>query len=150
MQHHLAEFNVARLHEPLDAPASADFVAALDAVNLLAESSPGFVWRLQDDSGASSSYVVAYDDPLMIINLSVWQSLESLRHFVYQSGHRAYLRRRREWFEPSTGPSLVCWWLPAGQRPTVAEAMARLQRLGTEGPGGHGFGFAEAMPPPHG
>ena len=147
---HLAELNIARLHQPLDAPDNAEFVAALDAVNMIAERTPGFVWRLQDEDGASSSYVTAYDDPLLIINLTVWQDIESLRHFTYRSGHGAYLRRRREWFEAPTAPHMVCWWVPAGEAPTVADATRRLELLRATGPSADGFLFNDPLPAPSG
>ena len=146
--YHFAELNVARLHRPLDGPENAEFVAALDAVNLIAERTPGFVWRLQDEDGASSSYVTAYDDPLEIVNLTVWSDIESLRHFTYRSGHGAYLRRRREWFEAPSQPHMVCWWVPAGDVPTVADATRRLDVLRTDGPTCNGFLFTDPFPAP--
>ena len=147
---HFAELNIARLHRPLDEPDNAEFVAALDAVNLIAERTPGFVWRLQDDDGASSSYVTAYDDPLLIINLTVWEDIQSLRHFTYRSGHGAYLRRRREWFEAPTEPHMVCWWIPAGEVPTAADATRRLELLRVSGPSADGFLFTDPLPEPDG
>jgi hypothetical protein len=126
---HLAELNVAQLRRPLDHPDTAEFVAALDHVNGLAEGAPGFVWRLTDESGLSSSYVRASEDPLEIINLSVWETIEQLHDFVFKTGHTEYLRRRREWFQRLDEAFLVCWWVPAGYVPTVEEAIERLARL---------------------
>ncbi len=96
VDYHLAELNIARLRRPLDAVETAEFIAALDPVNALAEATPGFVWRLTDDDGQSSSYVTvaAIDDPLVIVNYSLWRDYESFKHFVYKSGHASYLRRR--------------------------------------------------------
>ena len=148
MQWHLAQFNVARLHQPLDHPGTAEFVAALGSINDVAESSPGFVWRLQDDEGQSSSYVVVYDDPLMIINFSVWETVEDLTQFVYKSAHTAYLRRRREWFSKSDEAYLVCWWVPAGTIPSVEEAVVRLERLRRDGSGDDVFTLRDARPAP--
>ena len=148
MDHHLAQFNIARLHQPLDHPDTASFVAVLDEVNKLAESSPGFVWRLQDEEGRSSSYVPAYEDPLLVVNLSVWEDAESLRRFTYRSGHTPFFRRRRQWFEPHAGPYLVCWWLPAGELPTVEDAVRRLELLRTSGPGPDAFTLAAPLPAP--
>jgi hypothetical protein len=145
---HLAQFNIARLHQPLDHPDTASFVAALDVVNALAESSPGYVWRLQDDSGQSSSYVRAYDDPLVIINLSVWRTPEDLRAFVFHTAHTDFLRRRREWFERMDQASLVCWWIPAGTTPTPDEAVERLELLRRDGPGPEAFPLREPLPAP--
>jgi hypothetical protein len=137
---HLAVLNVARLHHPLDAVENREFVAALDPINTLAEVSPGFVWRLTDEGGQSSSYVVVYDDPLMILNLSVWESREHLRHYVYRSGHNSYLRRRREWFAPADDRiDIACWWTPVGEHPTAAEAVERLDHLRATGPSDRAF-----------
>jgi hypothetical protein len=146
---HFAQYNIARLHQPLDHPATADFVAGLDEVNVLAESSPGFVWRLTDDStGLSSSYVRAYDDPLTIINLTVWETPDQLQDFVYRSAHTGFLRRRREWFAKLDDAYLVCWWIPAGQVPTVEEAVERLERLRQEGVSDEAFTLRDIRPAP--
>ena len=110
----------------------ADFVDNLDQINGLGDASPGFVWRLQDEFGAATT-IRAFDDPLMIVNLTVWESIEALRAFAYRSDHVEFLRRRREWFEPLDGPSLVLWWVPAGHRPTIDEARDRLDRLAPTG-----------------
>jgi heme-degrading monooxygenase HmoA len=148
VSYHLAQFNVARLHQPLDHPDTAEFVAALDGVNKLAESSPGFVWRLQDDEGRSSSYVAVYEDPLLVVNLSVWEDAESLRSFTYRSDHTPFFRRRRKWFEAHAEPYLVCWWLPAGDLPTVEDAVRRLDLLRASGPGPEAFTLAAPLSPP--
>jgi hypothetical protein len=143
---HLAQFNVARLHQPLDHPDTADFVAALGQINEVAETSPGFVWRLTDESGQSSSYVVVYDDPLMIINFSVWETPEALADFVYHSAHTPFLRRRREWFRRMTEAYLVCWWVPAGEIPTVDDALARLDKLRADGVSDDAFTLRDVRP----
>jgi heme-degrading monooxygenase HmoA len=145
---HFAEYNIARLHHPLDHPASAEFVANLDHVNAIAEASPGFVWRLTDESGLSSSYVRAYDDPLTIINMSVWESPELFQEFVYRSDHTAFLRRRREWFEKPSEAYFVCWWIPVGQVPSVEEAVGRLDRLRRDGASDDAFTLRELRPAP--
>ena len=146
----LAEFNVARLRRPLDDAENAEFVAALDPVNAIAESSPGFVWRLVDDDGGSSSYVrvPGIDDPLLIVNMSVWTDVESLRHYVTRSGHAAYLRRRREWFERPDGPVVVCWWMPAGELPSPADGQRRLEHLRDHGPSAEGWHLHDPFPRP--
>lgn len=146
MEHHLAEFNIARLVAPLDAPENAEFTSVLEAVNLIAEVSPGFVWRLTSDDDRSASYVQVYDDPLLIVNFSVWTDLESLRHFTYRSGHGAYFRRRKEWFEDGSS-RMVCWWVPAGAIPTVDDAVERLTLLDADGPSADAFTFATPFAP---
>lgn len=145
--HHLAEYNIARLHRPLDAVENAEFASVLEAVNQIAEVSPGFVWRLKGDDERSASYVEVYDDPLLIVNYSVWTDLESLRHFTYRSGHSAYLRRRREWFQEGAS-RIVCWWIPAGEIPTIADALERLAHLEANGPSPFAFTFSTAVDPP--
>ena len=147
---HLAELNVGRLHEPLEHPATAEFVDALPAINELAEASAGFVWRLEDEeTGLSSSYVRADGDPLLIVNLSVWETPEQLHDFVYRTAHTPYLRRRREWFR-RMDTFLVCWWVPAGHRPSVEEAMARLATLDRDGPSDDAFTLRDIRPMPTG
>jgi len=145
---HLAELNVGRLHQPLDHPDTAEFTAALDEINALADASPGFVWRLKDEeTGLSSSFVQASDDPLFIVNLSVWETPEQLHHFVYRTAHTPFLRRRREWFQ-KVDVFLVCWWVPAGHVPSVEEAMARLEQLRTQGPSDEAFTLRDVRPQP--
>jgi Domain of unknown function (DUF3291) len=148
VEFHLAELNVARLTHPLDAAENIEFVGALDAINLLAETSAGFVWRLTNDDGRSASYVAAYDDPQLIVNYSVWHDVATLHHFVTRSGHSAYLRRRREWFTPNEGNNMVCWWTPAGEIPPLANAMARLEVLRHNGPSDAGWRFTDPFPQP--
>ena len=143
---HVAELNIGRTVAPLDDPALADFVDNLERINALGDASPGFVWRLQDEFGAATT-IRAFDDPLMIVNLTVWETIEALRAFAYRSDHVEYLRRRREWFEPLDGPSLVLWWVPAGHRPTVDEARDRLDRLAADGPSPAAFTLKTTFPP---
>lgn len=138
---HLAQYNLARARAPLSDPLLADFVAAIAEVNEAAEAAPGFVWRLKDENGGSSSYVRAYDDDRVLVNLSVWQSMEALRAFTYSSPHVQIFRRRAEWFEAHDGPSLVLWWIEAGHIPTVEEADARLQHLASKGQDDYAFTF---------
>jgi hypothetical protein len=144
---HLAQVNIGRLLAPIDDPLIADFVAQLDAVNALADASPGFVWRLKDESGNATA-IPAFDDPRMIINMSVWESLEALRDYVYRSDHTKVLTRRRDWFEKLDRPHLALWWLPAGILPTVEEAKRRLQILAERGPSPDAFTFRDRFPAP--
>lgn len=141
---HLAQLNVAHLRAPLDSPELADFVAALEPVNALADAAPGFVWRLIGDGDDPQATVQhSYGDHLLI-NMSVWESLESLWNFVYRSGHLAVLRRRREWFAHAAEPYTVMWWIPEGAIPTLAEAMERLARLKADGPSPAAFTFKDS------
>jgi hypothetical protein len=123
-RYHLAEVNVAVLREPLDAPATADFVAALEPINQLADHSPGFIWRLQTPEGDATSIRV-FDDDRIIVNLTLWESLETLWAFTYASRHLDMLRRRREWFHRMAAAHLALWWVPAGHIPRRWRAWRR-------------------------
>lgn len=145
--HHLAQVNIALPREPLDSDLLADFVAALDPVNAVADGSPGFVWRLQTEEGDATA-VKAFGDDRLIVNMSVWESVEALRAFTYGADHVAVLRRRREWFARLGQPETVLWWVPAGTVPTVADAEERLATLRAHGPAPRAFTLREAFPPP--
>ncbi len=144
---HLAEVNIARLREPLDSPLLADFVAALGPINALADASPGFVWRLQTDDGDATG-LRPFDDDQMIVNLTTWQSFEALGDYVYHSDHTGVMRQRRRWFEQLREMHMVLWWVPAGHRPTVAEAEERLHHLHAHGPSPRAFTFRVPFAPP--
>ncbi|HSH59144.1 MAG TPA: DUF3291 domain-containing protein [Acidimicrobiales bacterium] len=138
MRHHLAQCNIARLREPLDSPRLADFVAALGPVNSLADRAEGFVWRLQTEEGDATG-IRAFDDDMLIVNLSVWESIDALASFTYSGDHLAVMRRRREWFERMAESHLVLWWIPAGSLPTVEGARSRLDLLRAVGPSRDAF-----------
>jgi heme-degrading monooxygenase HmoA len=146
----LAQFNVALPLEPLGTPLLADFVAALDSVNAAAEASPGFVWRLAGEDGNATSLRSA-GDARLILNMSVWESLDALRAFVYaQRAHRDVMRRRREWFEHLGETHMALWWVAAGHRPTLAEADQRLAIVRRDGPTADAFTFRVSFAPPDG
>jgi hypothetical protein len=144
---HLAQLNIARLIEPLDSPRLADFVALLPVVNGIADATPGFVWRLVDDDGDAATQLRPFG-PDNIVNLTVWESVEALREFVYRTGHIEPLRRRREWFHVAEQPYAVLWWVPDGHIPTVDEAARRLDLLRERGPGPDAFTLREPYPAP--
>src|SRR5215510_9823134 len=135
---HLAQVNVARMRAPLESEVMSGFRTQLERINALADASPGFVWRLQSDEGDATA-IRAFDDPLLLVNMSVWESLEALHAYVYKSDHVALLRQRRAWFEPLGGPSLCLWWLEAGREPTIAEAKQKLELLAARGPSAAAF-----------
>lgn len=142
----LAQVNIARLKLPLNHPATRDFVDNLIRINALAESQPGFLWR-PIGGGDPDFDVEATEDPMLIVNLSVWSDPERLAAFVYRTAHREVMRRRREWFEV-VDTYMALWWVPAGQRPTQDEALARLRRLDAHGPTAEAFTFREPHPAP--
>ena len=143
---HLAQLNIGRMVAPIDAPEVAEFVANLEPINALADRSPGFVWRLQTDAGNATS-IHAFDDERLLLNMSVWESIETLRAFAYTSAHTGVLRRRAEWFERLAEAHLVLWWVPAGHIPTVEEAVDRLEQLRRDGPSPAAFTFRTPFEP---
>lgn len=144
--HELAQVNIARLRAPLDSPQLKDFVDALDPVNADAEAADGFVWRLVSESGNATD-VSAFGDAWLIVNMSVWRDTNALTAYMYQGRHRAMLARRREWFEQMREAMTALWWVPAGHRPTVAEAESRLVHLRDHGPAPYAFTLRTSYPP---
>ena len=136
---HLAQFNIARIRYALDDPRMKEFVDNVARVNALAEAIDGFVWRLKDESGNAMNMTV-YDDARILPNLTVWESVEALERFVWQTLHKRFYGRREEWFEPIETP-LVMWFVPAGKRPTLEEGVERLDYLVANGPSDHAFGW---------
>ncbi|MER7707011.1 DUF3291 domain-containing protein [Kitasatospora sp. NPDC097605] len=145
----LAQLNVATLSHPLDDPRIAPFVELLDPVNAAADGAPGFVWRLVGDGAADATGLRPAGEDV-IVNMSVWESPEALWDFTYRSGHLDVVRRRREWFERHVEAHLVLWWVPAGHRPSLDEALERLADLRANGPSPRAFTFASAYPAPDG
>jgi len=143
---HLAQVNIGRIRGPLDGPVMAGLVNRLDEVNSLAERSPGFVWRLQTPAG-NATYLRPYDDDRILVNMSVWESVEQLTAYVYGGAHREVLQQRREWFEKFESVFLALWWIPAGHRPSVDEAKKRIAHLAEKGATPYAFSFREPFPP---
>jgi hypothetical protein len=150
MNWHLAQVNIGRFIKPVEDPANADFVNALDHVNALAEASPGFVWRLKGEGNNATDIKPSQTDPNLAINMSVWESIDALAAFVYRNmDHRGVMRRRREWFEEMK-VYMALWWVPAGTAPTVEQAMAKLELLERLGPTPEAFTFKQPFAPPSG
>ncbi len=147
MKYHLAQLNVARMVAELEDPIMKEFVDNLDRINALAEQSPGFVWRFQTEEGDATAER-AFDDQQILVNMSVWESIEALKQYVYQSTHVEFLRRKKQWFTTFGKPYVVLWWIPADHTPTVAEAKTKLQSLTDQGPTSQAFTFAKPFPPP--
>jgi hypothetical protein len=147
MTYHLAQINIGRLIAPLDDPKIAEFVAQLAPINAIADKAPGFVWRLQSESGNATD--IAYnDDPSIMVNMSVWVSLEALRDYAYKSDHMKVFRDRAKWFEKMDKPHYCLWWIPAGHIPTVAEGRERLEHYQTHGATPYSFWFSQEFPQP--
>jgi hypothetical protein len=145
----LAQVNVGHIVAPLDSPELADFVAQLPEINALADRSPGFVWRMVDEGGADNTMLRPESaDRLLLFNCSVWDSVDALRAYVYQSAHLRVLSRRREWFTRHAEAHQALWWVPSGHRPTVPEAMDRVARVRELGPTQQAFTFREPYDAP--
>ncbi len=144
---HLAQINIARMRTPLTDPNMSDFIAQLEEVNGLADESAGFVWRLADDSGNAATDVRIPGDDRVLVNMSVWESVEALQAFSYKGRHAELLRHRSKWFEPGS-TRLVMWWIPAGSIPSVEEAIDKLDTLEKDGPTREAFTFRELFPAP--
>ncbi|MDQ3907893.1 MAG: DUF3291 domain-containing protein [Acidobacteriota bacterium] len=141
----LAQFNVARLLAPLEDPRVSGFVSQLETIYAAAESAPGFVWRMKLDDAPT---LRSPTDQLLLVTLSVWESVEALRAFVYRGAHAGPLRRRAEWFEKLEGNSVVLWWVRRGTLPRVEQGFARLKFLRRNGPTAKAFTFDEPFPLP--
>ncbi|RQR66937.1 DUF3291 domain-containing protein [Burkholderia sp. Bp9126] len=144
--YYLAQLSISHARAPLDTPLMQGFVAQLKDINALAERSPGFVWRLQTSDGDATG-IRGFDDPLMLLNMSLWESVDSLRRFVYQSGHGVPFRNAAEWFHRLDGPTTALWWVPKGYTPTLADGLARLRHIQRHGPTPVAFGFRDRFVP---
>jgi len=145
-RYHLAQLNIASMKEPLESPGMADFVANLERINALAEASPGYVWRLQDEAGDATAMRPFGEE--VLVNLSVWQDVESLGDFVYKSAHTEILKRRHEWFSRMGEAHMVLWWVPAGHLPDIHEAAERLRLVRERGSTAEAFSFRERFAAP--
>lgn len=151
MIQHLAELNIGRLvAEPGD-PRVAAFMAALDRVNGIGKRSPGFVWMMEGsgEPGTGNTETKIGGDRRLVSNLTVWESVETLEHFVWNTVHRQFYERRAEWFEILGEQHFVMWWVPAGHRPSLDEALARLDHKNVHGDTDHAFGWAHLQEAHH-
>lgn len=145
--HHIAQVNIARMRASLDDSLMADFVARLAEINALADRSPGFVWRLQTEEG-DATYLRPFDDESILVNLSVWETIEQLKEYVYKTAHGEVMRQRQKWFEKFDRVYMALWWVKAGHIPSVTEAKQRLEHLENNGESAHAFTFKRTFPSP--
>jgi Domain of unknown function (DUF3291) len=145
--HELAQLNIGIIKGPMDSPVMADFAANLERINAMADSAPGFVWRLQTEDGDATA-IRPFEDEKLLVNMSVWRDIDSLSAYVYRSGHVEIMRRRREWFERMEQAFLVLWWVPKGHRPNIAEAIEKLELLRAKGATAEAFTFRQPFPSP--
>lgn len=141
----LAQLNLAKLKAPKGDPSTDEFFRSIPPINALAESSPGFVWRLIGDVKDHTD-IPFFVDPLMVVNISVWKDVESFRHFVYKSGHVQYIKRKKEWMESFGGPYNVMWWVPDGHEPSLAEAKEKYDAICENGPTSEAFDLQNIFP----
>lgn len=150
MPYHLAQANVAYALADASDPLMASYIARLDEMNQLAERSPGFVWRYLTDSRDPAQR--EFPDPRVLFNMSVWDSIEALHAYTYRTAHAEVYAGRRTWFAEAKavvgGHALAMWWLPAGERPSVADAQERLQLITEHGPSERAFTFKKRFPQP--
>lgn len=140
----LALVNLGRAKFEIDDPRMGEFIAALDRINLVADKSPGFLWR---QSAEENDYLQPYEDKKILFNFSVWSDIESLKKFVYRGVHSEILRRRQEWFERFDAPYLALWWISPNTKPSVDEALSRIEFLQAHGPSEYAFTFSHYFPP---
>lgn len=144
---HLAQINVGTMLAPKGDPQVQPFFDAIDRINAVADAAPGFVWRLKDEAGDATA-LKPTTDPLLLINMSVWEEIESLFTFTYQSAHTPVMAQRRAWFARFEGAHQALWWVPLGHRPTVEEGFAKLWHLDRYGPSAYAFTFKARFPAP--
>ena len=147
MLYQLAQINIGRLVAPVEDPKLAAFVAQLDEVNALAENTPGFVWRLQSEAGNATDITYSAD-PFVLVNMSVWESVEALQAFTYGSRHMEVFRDRAKWFEKMSKHAYCLWWIPRGYRPSVAEGRERVVHYQQHGATPYSFWFSQRFPAP--
>ncbi len=144
--HHLAQLNIAKMKYSIESADMADFVDNLENINVLADSSPGFVWRLQTEEGDATS--IDFFDSDVLVNMSIWADIESLHSYVYKTAHAKIMSRRKEWFHRVEEVYTVLWWVAEGHIPTLVEAREKLEQLKSAGPGPLAFSFKQAYPAP--
>jgi len=147
IKYHIAQVNIGRIRAQLDDPVMAGFVSRLDEINALADRSPGFVWRLQTEAGNATYFRPFENDDRLLLNMSVWESIDALRDYVYRGPHKDVLSQRKEWFEQFSGVYLALWWVPAGHRPSIDEAKKRIAHLDAHGLTQFAFTFKKVFEP---
>lgn len=145
--YHVAQVNIGRVRAPMEDSLMEGFASRLDEINALADRSPGFVWRLQTPAGNATYFRPYPEDDRILINMSVWESIDTLRHYVYKTAHAELLRQRESWFEKFAGSYMALWWVPVGHRPGMDEATKRLAHLEQHGPTQFAFTFKKTFAP---
>jgi hypothetical protein len=142
----IAQINIAKMKAPLESPIMADFVANLDRINGIAESSNGFVWRLKDENNNATSIKV-FDDDYILVNMSVWENIDALFNFAYKSQHAEIFKRREEWFDKMSEMHMAIWYIANDQYPPAAEGAKRLEHIREHGDTPYSFSFKKKFTP---
>lgn len=137
---YIAQLNIGKVRFDLESPQMSGFVDNLEPINAIAESSPGFVWRLKDESGDATNIEIE-NNPDIIVNMSVWENIEALKNFMFKTHHIDFLKRKKEWFVSIKEESYVLWWIPEGHIPSIQEAMEKLGHLRQYGESPEAFSF---------
>ena len=145
---YIAQYNIARMRAPLDDAIMRSFIARLDELNHLADRTPGFIWRLAADDSDHATSIRIYEDDMIIVNMSTWDSIDALHAYAYRSDHGPAYAARHQWFEPQDGHTLVLWWVPSSHEPTALEGKERLELLQRVGPTAEAFTMKQRFPPP--
>ena len=146
LHYQLAQLNIAKMKYAIESSEMKDFVNNLENINALADSSPGFIWRLQTEDGDATG--IDFFDSDVLVNMSIWCDVESLRDYVYKSAHAKIMSRRKEWFQRVEEAYTVLWWMPEGEIPSLDEAKSKLELLKTQGPTVQAFSIKQAFPSP--
>jgi len=147
MKYHIAQVNMGHIKAPLDDPIMAGFMNRLDELNALADTSPGFVWRLQTNSGNATYFRPYEHDDRILLNMSVWETIEALKNYVYRTVHAEIMRHRHKWFDKFRGEFIALWWVPVGHVPSIDEAKKRIAHLNAHGPTQFTFNFKTTFQP---
>lgn len=146
MTHQLAQINIAQARDAMDSDSMKGFIERLNEINSIADNAPGFIWRLQSEEGDATA-IRAFDNPLLLINMSVWEDIESLKTFVYKTSHVELIQDREAWFGKMLQAHQALWWVPRGHIPTIEEGKQKLDYLQQHGPGKAAFTFAKPQEP---
>ena len=146
--YYLAQLNIANMKYPIDSPGMVEFVDNLDNINALAERSPGFIWRLQTEDGDATG--INFFGADVLVNMSIWEDVESLHRYVYKTAHAKIMSRRKEWFHRVEEVYTVLWWTPEGTIPSLDEAKSKLELIKSQGPTAEAFSIKQAFPAPGG
>ena len=143
----LAQVNIGIAKGAMDSEVMKVFADNLDPINAIAEASVGFVWRLKDDCGNATDIVFS-DNPNELVNMSVWESVDDLKHFMFKTHHIDFLKRKKEWFETPSQATYVLWWVPAGHLPSIEEAKQKLSLIRKHGETAEAFSFKKVFASP--